>query len=62
MPRRPATITQAEITRGMKGAMAAGIPFRMTVNPRAGTFEIEPVTEQEKSEENRKPPKPPIVL
>lgn len=51
MARRAATFTQADITRTIKGVMAAGIPVRVTVDPRAGSIKIEPIAERDKTDD-----------
>jgi len=58
--KRPATFTQDDITRLIKGVIGAGFAVCITVDPRAGTFKIES-REGDGPEANRKS-SPPIVL
>jgi hypothetical protein len=59
MARRPATFLSADITRTIKGVMAAGVAACIIVDPRSGTIKIEPIVERESDPPDRKRP---IVL
>ena len=61
MPKRPATFTQTDVTRMIKGVIGAGCAVCITIDPRAGTFKIEAIVGDDGSEASRKKP-PPIVL
>ncbi len=58
MSRRPGKFTQSDVTRTIKGAVGAGVPVCITIDPRDGTIKIEPIVEPPGPLD----PKRPIVL